>query len=251
MKARSRYALALLALIVLAALLLQTPLLSSARRYAWDLWVRSIGGWFRIGPLTVPENVADHVARLTAENARLKAEVVDLGRLREQLGAPSYDGFAAIPAEVMPQPLDPFQTRLVINRGAKGGIMIGAPAVVAGSTLVGFITELGEYTATLQLLSHPATNFPAELLADDATSRGLVRGKAFTTIELASVPRDIPLSVGQTVVSASQPGRVPAGLLIGQITSFEDELHEPFQQARIAVPYDPERLFAVSVLIPR
>ena len=126
----------LLAVIFLVLLLLQTPLLSLVRGRVWSFWTVTVGRWFAVGPLTVPGNVEDQLTALLAENVRLKAEVVDLQRLREQLGSPSYDDFNVISAEVVAQPLDPFHAQYIINRGAYDGVILGAPAIVSNSILV-------------------------------------------------------------------------------------------------------------------
>jgi cell shape-determining protein MreC len=251
MKLRSWYALSLLAVIILVLLALQTPLLSPVRGRAWSITVAAIGRWFAVGPLTVPNNVDEQLARLVAENVRLRAEVADLHRLRELLGAPAYDGFSVVPAEVAAQSIDPWQVSFVINRGARHGVVLGAPAVVAGSTLVGFITELHDDTAILQLLFHPATSLPVEVSAGGNLHRGLLRGRAYTAVEVINIPRDVHLAQEQEVVSVSHEGRVPGGLLVGRIAQFEDEAHEPFQQARLSLPYDAGRLYAVALLVPR
>ena len=108
-----------------------------------------------------------------------------------------------------------------------------------------------ERTAVLRLLFHPATSLPAEVLNDEIPSKGLLSGKTFTALEFTDVPRDTPLVAGQDVITASQPGILPPGLLIGQVMTVKDEAHEPFQQARVEAAFDPDRLYAVSLLIPR
>jgi len=249
MKRRSWYALGSLGALLLALGLLQTPLLGTLRGQTWLVWTQSVGGWFKVGSLTVSDSVTDQLARLQAENVRLRAEVIDLGRLREQLGSPAFAGYRSVKAEVAARPLDPFHARFILSRGARDGIVLGAPVVIASSTLVGFVSELHEGTAVLQLLFHPSTSLPAEVLLEDTSSKGLLRGKSFTAVQLTNVPRDIPLRVGQDVVATNQQGIMPPGLLIGQIATVNDEPHEPFQQARVRVPYDSDQLYAVAVLV--
>lgn len=216
----------------------------------WSWWVTRVGEVARVGPLTVENNVAEQLATLQAENARLRAELIDYRQLREQLGGGTAADFTPLPALVAARPLEPWQAAYVINRGAVDGVVLGAPVVIHGSTLVGFITELHERTAVLQLLFHPATSFPADVIHDDELHRGLVSGKTFTAVEIRSIPRDAPLQAGQRVVTAGQADVVPAGLLVGETGEIRDELHEPFRQSRLALPYDPSRLRAVVVLVP-
>lgn len=230
-------------------LFLQTPLARIARGKAWGLWTATVARWFRVGELTVPHNVEEKLAELTAENIRLQTECADYSRLREQLGTPSLTGFRKIPGELVARPIDTWRTHFVVNRGAVDGVNLGAPAVIRGSVLVGFVTELHEHTAIVQLLFHPDTSLPAEVLADGLTGRGLVQGKTYTGIELVNIPRDVKLASGQSVVTVPQNEVVPPGLLVGTVELMEDEPHEPYQRARLGVPYDPDRILAVQILV--
>lgn len=243
-------ALGALALLVGALLVLQIPVLHAWRGWTWQVWGESVGRFFNIGPWQVPNNVAEQLATLQAENARLRAELIDYRRLREQLGTASFAGFTALPTHVIAQSLDAFHARVVINRGARDGLVLGAPAVIRGSQLVGFVAELHESTAVLQLLFHPATSLPAEVLAEQGSGRGLLQGKAYTSLFLSSVPRDQRLSAGQEVVTVYQEPLVPHGLLIGKVTTVTNEPHEPFQQAQVETLFDPDELWAVAILVP-
>lgn len=250
MTRRSKYALGLLVAVMALGLLAQTPLAHSARGYAWWGLTATLARWFKVGPLTVPHNVSEQLAELTAENVRLRAESADYVRLREQLGAPAFAGFRGIAAEVAARPIDTFRTHYVINRGAAEGVTLDAPAVIRGSVLIGFVTELHEHTAVVQLLFHPNTSLPAEVLAgEDLSGRGLARGKTYTGIELTNIPRDVTLEPGQTVVAVQKDDMIPAGLLLGTIQTTEDELHEPYRRARLSVPYDADRIFTVTILV--
>lgn len=246
-----RYAaLGALALLVGALLVLQVPVLHGLRGWTWQVWGESVGRFFNVGPLRVPNNVAEQLATLQAENARLRAEVHDYRRLREQLGTASFAGFTALPAHVIAQSLDAWHARVVINRGVRDGMALGAPAVIRSSQLVGFVTELHESTAVLQLLYHPSTSLPAEVLSETGSSRGLLQGKAYTSLVMLSVPRDRTLAAGQEVVTVYQHPLVPPGLLIGKIGAVTNEPHEPFQQAYVEALFDPDELWAVAILLP-
>ncbi len=252
MTRRSKYALSLLAALVAAGLLLQTPLLHAVRGQLWRVWTATLADWFKVGPLAVPNNVSEQLARLTAENTRLKAQQEDYRRLKRQLATPSVSDFHHLKAHVSARPLDAWQTHYLLNRGARDGVNLGAPAVIRGSVLVGFITELHERTSVLQLLYHPSTSLPAEVMDEGLIGRALVQGRTYTGVELVNLPRDIPIKEGQEVVTIQQGQTVPAGLVIGSIeTILADEPHEPYYQARLRVPYDASRLDAVTILTVR
>ena len=239
---------AILVVMVVLMAVLQTPLFRLARDRAWLAWTATVGTWFRIGPLTVSNNVAEQLQKLRAQNIRLQAENMDYRRLRQQLGWRAFDDYRAVIADVAARPIDTFHSQFIVNRGVRDGIILGAPVVINESVLVGFIVQLHEATAVLQLLNHPNTSLPAEVVGSEDTARGLVKGVSFTDVELVTVPRDVVLRNGQNVVSLVQD-IVPGGLLIGTIHEVQDEETEPYQRARITVPYDADRLYAVAILV--
>lgn len=252
MTKRSKYALGVLVGLIVIFLLLQTPLMRVARGGVWNVWVTTFARWFSIGPLTVSNNVAEQLRVLQAENVRLKAENVDYQRIRQQINSPAFNDFKQIAGELTGHPPnDVWQSQYIVNRGAEDGLVLGAPALTDGSTLVGLIVELHQKTAVLQLMFHPTTSLQAEVITHEATGRGLVKGRFFTGAELVTVPRDVDLQRGQSVVTIAQNNVVPYGLQIGEIGTIKETEYEPYQQAQLVFPYRESSITAVIFLVPK
>ena len=250
MKKRNIIALSLLLTLLLFLAFLQTPLMEQFRIRAWEGTVALAGRMFGFNDGDGNETVTKELASLRAENIRLQAELQDYRRLRAQLGSPSFADLRPIPAVVVSRPIDAFHSEFIINKGIRQGISVNSPVVVQGSVLVGFIKEVTEQTATIQLLLHPAAQLTAETVpADEETpiARGLLRSRYYTSLHLTTVPRDVPLTVNQRLVTASKDN-VPYGLVVGTIAEVSSPEHEAYQEARIALPYDPDSLDVVSVL---
>lgn len=248
MKKRNKIALIILGVVIFAILSLQTPIMSGIRETSWNVWINTVGQFFRVGPLTVKNNVREQMERLVAENARLKNETMECQKTLEQTTTQTFKDFKKVHARIAPRPIDTFHSRYIINRGTKDGINIGAPVVTRDSVLIGFVTELNNHTSVLQLLTHPDTSLPANIIQEENTIKGLVKGKSFTSVEMVTIPKDQNISTGQKITSAYQEKLVPAGLLIGQINEVVDEEYKPYQKARITLPYDSDKLIAVTVL---
>ncbi len=246
MRAREKIALSLLTIIVFILLGLQTHLLSSIRGQAWRLWVNTIVRVVNIGPLADSRS-NEQLQTLLAENIRLKFEQKDYARLKDQLGEPAFASFRTIPAAVKARPIDTFRSQYIIDRGAQDGVSLDAPVIINGSTLVGFVTDLHEHTATVQLLLNPQTSLSVEV-EQEGSPRGLLLGRQFTSLALTTVPRDVTLKPGQAIVSTPRDG-MPAGLVIGRIGNVTRQENEPYQEATVRLPYDPDGLRAVMVLV--
>lgn len=253
MRQRSWIAISVLGVSLLALGLLQTPLLHTWRGLAWDAWVRTIGSWFDIGPLKFENNVNSQLQKLRAENVRLRAQLLDYQRLRQQLGTPSFESFRTIPAAVVGRPLDIFHTHFTLNQGAQEGVITQAPVVSQGSILVGFISQLHDHSSVLELLLQPGPGLAVEIIdpqTQTSVGRGLLQGRHFSSLLLTTVPRDVQLAAGQTVITLAKEAMVPHGLTIGTLKEITTSQNEAYQEAALELPYDPNTLDAVTVIVP-
>lgn len=247
MQRRTKLVLSICAGLAAAAGLLQTPLLATTRQTVWSSLITVTGrAW---GVASSPDETAylDQLGQLRVENIRLRGELADYAALRRQLQQPTIASLRTISAAVAASPVDIFRTHLLLNRGALDGVVLGAPVVIEGSILVGFISELADHTAVCRLLFDPATSIPAEIV-DAEHGRGLLNGDLYTSVILTTIPRDARLAAGQAVVTVAQ-GLTPAALVVGTVENIFNEENEAYQEARIKVHYDPTELRGVTILV--
>ena len=244
---RRSFALGVLGGLVLLLLALQTPLLATARGASWTVLTATVGRLARVGPLSLEPSVQDQLAELQLENLRLKAELADYQALREELGSHSFESLRSINALVVGRPITTFRSELVINRGAKHGVVPGSPVIIKGGELIGFVATLHERTAVVELLLNPAVTTNAQVL-DVERANGLVRGRSHTALILTTIPRDAAIEPEQEVVTVAEDG-IPAGLRLGTIRSVTDEANQAYQEALLELSYDPDRIRAVQILV--
>ncbi len=252
MKKRNIAALLILSAIILALAFFQTPLMSSARGVTWSLWVNTIGRWSGLGSPDAFTTVFEENAQLAADNVRLRAELRDYRRLREELADPPFDDLRIISAAVVGRPIDTWGSKYVINKGIRDGVTLNAPATIYGSVLVGFVRELNETTSVIELLYSPTTNLAIETtVADEETpiARGLLEARHYISLLMTTVPRDRPLTEGQTVVTTGREGAVPFGLVVGTVSNIENIENEAYQLASVVTPYDIDDISAVHILV--
>lgn len=253
MISRAKILKTILIVIILALLVFQAPFLTQARHWTWDWWVAFLAKIGDVGAITVRPDVMGQLQELRSENTRLTAEVKRYQRVQRQLGQSSYHSFRALSAEVAGRPHDTFGAQYFLDRGAADGVTLHAPVVLYGSTLVGFVSELSEHSSVLQMLFHPQTTLPAEVLTGEDEKdpiRGLIQGQHFTSVALTSIPRDQNISPGMVVVTSAQEGLVPYGLVIGSIDTLRGKEQDAYQSASLQLPYLTASLEAVHVLVP-
>jgi cell shape-determining protein MreC len=247
MSRRSLWAGIVLVLLLVVGGSFLTPPLNGVRNRLWIQWSRLFTP--DEGSITDPHDSE----QLLAENIRLKAELKDYAELRKQLGTPSFADFTAVPAAIIGRPLDTFRSEFIVSKGKNDGVQSGAPVLINGSKLIGFITTVNDDTAICQLLVHPSITQAVEIIGEEGSQppQGLLQGKHYTSLELNTVPRDQTLKKGQAVVSMSKPGLVPSGLFIASIREVIRPENDVYQKALLQLPYDPDYLRAVTILTPR
>ena len=246
MSARGKTLVVILGLMVAVLLVLRLPLLKPVSSTLWRSWIATTATITRLRPLTITDAEISRLQELTAENYRLRSEQTEYRRLKSQLGAPSFAGFTAVPALTSGH-LDAFRTKLVLNRGASDGIVIGAPVVIGGSILVGLISDVSEQTSVVRLMSADSKGIPAQVL-DSELAQGLVKGQHLTSLILATVPRDAELFVNDPVLTLGDR-LIPHGLLLGTIAEVHRPENEVYQEGLLEIPYQLSSLRAVSVLV--
>lgn len=248
---RSIVALWILVASILILAFFQTPVMSQARAHTWNAITNLSARIFNIADVASDESLNERLQRLTADNLRLKAELQEYRRLREELATPPVENTRPIPAAVIGRPIDTLQSELVLSRGLTSGIAVGDPVVVFGSNIIGIITETGTQSARMRTLLHPDVHITAEVVNDDEEilpARGLLSSAFHSSLTLTTIPRDITLSQGQSVVTVQDDMKMPYGLVVGSVESVTNLEQEAYQSARIALPYDIDTIDAVTVL---
>jgi rod shape-determining protein MreC len=177
-------------------------------------------------------------ARLTQENALLlqwQAAALNLEaenkRLRGLLrlvpsGATSY-----VTARVIANSGGAYVRSLMIDAGARDGVAPGQ-AVETGAGLVGRITEAGEQTARVLLISDLNSNIPV-FIEGRREVRAMLSGDNTERPYLRFYPATAGIRIGDRVVTSGVGGLFPPRLPVGVVAGFEGKLPrvEPYADA--------------------
>jgi len=213
-----------------------------------------------------------YVSSLTSaksENAKLRSEVrtwkaqalVNLAAAKENETlknllqyeqGPAYPkNFRAVNASVISFPSGPFDQELTISAGSDSGIRLNAP-VMSAEGLVGHVTNVGQSTSRVMLITDPDSSVAARDLTTRVT--GLVhRGQAGALI-LDRVPKEAVVNKGDVIVTQGTgdrryPDLYPYGLPIGQVLSANASDIASFLTVQVAPFANLGSLDAVVVLV--
>jgi rod shape-determining protein MreC len=159
------------------------------------------------------------VAEMMIENQRLRAAGVENQRLREELGLPTYHGYAMRPVEVLALSGEAVPAAATLSAGTRQGVHAGDPVV----TRDGLLGRVGESYPTLSrvvLLTDQNSAVAAEV-----ESTGVLGVLRFTTaphprLVLTSVPLADTVRIGQRVLTSGLSRLYPRQLPIGSVAKI-------------------------------
>lgn len=182
--------------------------------------------------------------RLVAENAALKAQVMDLaaGHQQAQLiraerkyfdslsDANKRFGDSGMVAEIVRDARNPFVRKVIIDKGSSHGLRPGL-AVIDGSGVVGQLTAVGVLTSEVTLNTEKDQAVPVMGLRSGLRAIAVGSGRD-GTIDIPFIPVGADIQAGDALVTSGIDGTYPAGLSVALVTSVDR--NPAFQFARIS-----------------
>jgi rod shape-determining protein MreC len=153
---------------------------------------------------------------LQAENTRLRALLDSAPRVADRV----------LVANILSVDLDPFQHRLIIDKGSSDGAYIGQAMLDAGG-IVGQITRVEPYSSEAILISDPGHATPVEINRNGLRTIALGTGDS-TRITLPYLPNNADIEADDLLVSSGLGGAFPPGYPVGRVLEVERVPGEPF-----------------------
>ena len=207
------------------------------------------------------EELRAQVEALQVENVRLREFEAEAQQLRALLNFTSdYPISTYLGAEVVSREAcdefpcgetvgmdpNPYLRYATINVGAQQGAEPGMSVVSGGAGLVGRISEVGPRTAKVRLLTDVDSAVAAILQTTRGT--GLVVGQPDGSLQMAFIPQEEEVKVGDIVLTSGLGGQMPKGLVVGQVTDVQRREYETFQTATVRPAVDLTRLELALVI---
>jgi rod shape-determining protein MreC len=104
------------------------------------------------------------------------------------------------------------------------------------------------HTAQVRLVSDSLSRIEATLLNHDQTI-GVVEGGFGISLQMKFVPRSEIIRVNQHIITSGRERLIPRGLLLGTVTTVENEAYQGFQRVTLSPSVDLAKLSYVSVIL--
>ena len=197
------------------------------------------------------EELQAKVDDLTIDNTRLRQEQYELDRLRElyKLDA-NYSDYEKIGAHVIANNGTNWFSDFTIDKGSNDGVKVDCN-VLAGSGLVGIVTEVGSDYARVRSIIDDASNVSGMVLStsDTCMVRGDLKLIADGRIRFEKLKNnDNDIEVGEQIVTSHVSDRFVQGLFIGYISEIEVDSNNLTRSGYITPAVDFSKLQEVLVI---
>lgn len=139
----------------------------------------------------------------------------------------------------------PFNTRdeIMINAGKSSGIQEALTATIGGDLLLGKIISINNYTSIIRTIFDSKWQFPVKI-GDQGVDALYIGAKE---PRLTMIDRDKKITVGDVVYSTGR--EFPFGLKIGEIIEIKSDSSQVFNEAKIKLNYNPDKLEEVWLIL--
>ena len=192
-------------------------------------------------------------AELTNQLTNTKIEQYELKNLRELFNlSEKYPTYKKLAASVIAKDGDNWFASFTINRGEKDGIQAGMN-VIAGSGLVGIVTDVGPNYAKVRSIIDDANNVSAMIptTGDNFNVSGNLKTMNESMVITFSELRDDEnlVKVGDPVITSYVSNQYHQGILIGYVASIENGPNNLTKVGTITPVADFEHIEDVLVIM--
>jgi rod shape-determining protein MreC len=201
------------------------------------------------------------ISTLREENIKLQTYQNKIGLLEQELQIRQTYNWQTLSATVVQGSTDNGRRIVRIGKGTVDGVQAGMAVVSkeggSPAALIGVIDRVYAQTADVLLITDYGSTISARTAGTETPAEGLIAGQwqLGSRIKLTDVSRDIPLEVGQYIITAGLSkalatdtpiAQVPPDVPIGTIISVDQTGHS--QTAEVQPFVDPDRVRNVWVI---
>lgn len=218
-------------------------------------WISAKVNEFKTLSEVLDENkkLQEQVDELTVELNTTKLEAYELDNLRELLELDAkYPSYEKVAASVIAGDSSNWFDSFTIDKGRKDGIEVGMN-VIAGSGLVGIVTDVGPTYAKVRSIVSDSSNVSAMVTTtgDNFKVSGNLKAMNENQVITFSELRDKndEAEIGTPVVTSYVSDQYQQGILIGYISSIETNANKLTKSGTITPVVDFEHLQEVLVIL--
>ncbi|MBU3895896.1 rod shape-determining protein MreC [Patescibacteria group bacterium] len=202
-------------------------------------------------PLFALSALKNENIQLSLENHGLLARVEELKDVKQEnqalriaLKTGLSSGFNLSLARIIEK--DPSDEAILIDKGARDGISVGAAVINEQRVLYGTVSDVYANYSKVLLLNHES--FISDIKIQDKDILGIVKGRG-GSMRLELIPQEADLQERDVLLTSGFKGLYPANLLIGRAMAPEKEDTKSFQETNVDLFMDLSSVNSLFVLL--
>lgn len=228
----------------------QAVFMTSAGRVSSTVYKASdaVTGYFNLR--NVNDDLNRRLADLEQENLALKEGLL---RANEQLSAhgeepiPALSTYNFIVGRVINNSLARSRNFITINRGTADGVRPDM-GVVDQNGVVGIVNVVGPHASRVISVLNPDLRLSCKLKGSDAFGSLAWDGKSPRYAILEELPRHVPFSVGDTIVTSGHSVVFPEGIPVGTVVERLRDADDNFYSLKILLAADFSTLSTIRIV---
>lgn len=194
-------------------------------------------------PITAAQRVAEFFVtqeRLRSENTALRAELLDAARDAQRYRTASAEleqlrrvtemrarfDRQTIPAEVLYTGRDPYDYKVILDKGRQQGVVAGS-LVVDEDGAIGQVTRAHDLVSEVTLITDKAQAIPVQVVRNGLRAVGFGAG-ASGMLELRFLPANADVRNGDELVTSGIDGSYPPGVAVAKVVRVERDATQAF-----------------------
>jgi rod shape-determining protein MreC len=198
---------------------------------------------------------AGEARELRAENARLRAQLIEESERRHELEL-RLNQLAQLPAEAQGRRIEArilkydssaLRRTVVLGEGGRAGVTPNAP-VFWNHALIGRVDSVGPWSCSVVLIGDRECSMGVRCARTRV--QGVLRGAGGGEAQVDDLSAQADIRVGDVFVTSGMDGIFPPGLLVGECAEVSGEAGGIFQWVVVKPAFDPALLEDAVILLP-
>ena len=195
------------------------------------------GEWLS-GQLSMRRTILAENAKLREERLRVRTRLekfealeAENRRLRNLLGSSEQVAERVLVAELISVDMDPFSRRIVLNRGARDGVLPGQ-TLIGSNGVMGQIVHVGPFTSNALLITDPSHALPVQIHRNGLRAVALGTGPP-NLLKLSHVPNNADVEIDDRIVTSGLGSRFLSGYPVGKVIEIRRDQGRPFAEVYV------------------
>lgn len=185
--------------------------------------------------------------RLLLENERLRDQLFNKELLSEIKVDTSNIKYTIVSGQVIKNSYADNRNYITINRGKKDGVKQDM-GVITDLGILGIVENTSNKFATVQSILNENSNINAKIKNTNHFGSLIWDAKTYNVVQLIDIPRLVPLTVGDTIVTGAMSSIFPENIPIGTIKKFDLDISKSFYQIDVDLFNDMTNIKNVYII---